>query len=31
VVDDQAKCASVDLQVGGSMQIWIYGPETAKP
>lgn len=31
VADQQAKCASVDLMVGGSFQIWIYGPQTAKP
>jgi hypothetical protein len=31
VLDDQAKCSSVDLQVGGSTQIWIYGPKAVKP
>ena len=31
VADGRARCASVDLQVGGSIQIWIYGPQTAKP
>ena len=31
VADEQAKCSSVDLQVGGSIQIWVYGPSVARP
>ncbi|GAB3435447.1 hypothetical protein GCM10027517_04610 [Phycicoccus ginsengisoli] len=31
VVPTDARCASVDLVVGGSIQIWIYGPAVAKP
>lgn len=31
VADETARCASVDLQVGGNIQVWIYGPTTAKP
>ena len=30
VADPKAKCASVDLMVGGSIQIWVYGPEAVK-
>lgn len=31
VADARAKCSSVDFVVGGGMQIWIHGPERAKP
>ena len=31
VADDRARCASIDLQVGGSIQIWVYGPAVARP
>ena len=31
VVPTHDRCASVDLVVGGSVQIWIYGPAVAKP
>jgi hypothetical protein len=31
VVPTNSRCASVDLVVGGSMQVWIYGPEVARP
>lgn len=31
VVPTKDSCATVDMVVGGSTQIWIYGPEVAKP
>jgi hypothetical protein len=31
VVDPGARCASVDMVVGGSIQITVRGPETARP
>jgi hypothetical protein len=31
VVRTNSPCASVDLVVGGSVQVWIYGPEVARP
>ncbi|KQY42850.1 hypothetical protein [Cellulomonas sp. Root137] len=31
VPDEEVDCARVDMEVGGSMQITIYGPATARP
>lgn len=31
VVGNDAPCASVDMVVGGSIQVWVYGPEVARP
>lgn len=31
VLDESASCARVDLEVGGSVQVTVYGPTTAHP
>lgn len=31
VLDESASCARVDLEVGGSIQVTVYGPTTAHP